>query len=112
MPSSDQKIILNDSKSEEEGTLTHDFEFLNLEFVKPTRMSKVYICFASNIMENDLLYCVFHIPTVGICRAEQRVKACSKLVRLGTLCVAQFHVIERHIIFDTFCRDIFVSGEP
>lgn len=79
IPPGDQKIILNGAVLEEEGTLMHDFEFLNLEFVRPTRMSKVYICFACMIMEHDLLYCIFHIPTVGICRAEQRSKASEKL---------------------------------
>lgn len=43
------------------------------------RMSKVYICFACTISDQDLLYSVYHIPTVGICRAEQRIKACEKL---------------------------------
>lgn len=30
-------ILSNNQVLEEEGVLTHDFEFLNLEFVKPTR---------------------------------------------------------------------------
>lgn len=42
-------------------------------------MNKVYIVFACNILDQDLLWCVYNIPTVGICRAEQRVKACQKL---------------------------------
>jgi hypothetical protein len=58
---------------------TQEFEFSNLEFLKPTRMNKVYIVFACNILDQDLLWCVYNIPTVGICRAEQRVKACQKL---------------------------------
>lgn len=62
-----------------EELLVHEFEFANLEFIKPTRMSKVYICFACTILDYDVLYCVYHIPTVGICRAEQRAKACEKL---------------------------------
>ncbi|CAD7697834.1 unnamed protein product [Ostreobium quekettii] len=75
----DQKIIISEAVLEEDGVLTHDFEFLNLEFMKPTRMSKVYACFACTVLERDLLYCIFHIPTVGICRAEQRIKACERL---------------------------------
>eukprot|EP00210_Caulerpa_lentillifera_P008045 g7682.t1 len=67
------------SNGESEDIIIQDFEFSNLEFVKPTRMSKVYICFACAILDYDLLYCVYHIPTVGICRAEQRAKACEKL---------------------------------
>jgi len=63
----------------DEETMVHEFEFANLEFLKPTRMSKVYICFACTILDCDLLYCVYHIPTVGICRAEQRLKASDKL---------------------------------
>ncbi|CAD7701308.1 unnamed protein product [Ostreobium quekettii] len=76
---SDQKIIISENVLQEEGVLMHDFEFLNLEFMKPTRMSKVYACFACTVLERDLLYCIFHIPTVGICRAEQRAKACERL---------------------------------
>lgn len=71
--------VVHETIMEEDGVLCHDFEFLNLEFVKPTRMSKVYICFACTIADKDLLYCIYHIPTVGICRAEQRIKACEKL---------------------------------
>ncbi len=56
-----------------------EFEFSNLEFLKPTRMNKVYIVFACNILDQDLLWLVYNIPTVGICRAEQRAKACQKL---------------------------------
>lgn len=75
----DCKPLIQEVPIEEEDILVHEFEFANLEFVKPTRMSKVYICFACTILDCDLLYCVYHIPTVGICRAEQRRKACEKL---------------------------------
>lgn len=34
-----QIVQIGDRMMEEEGILTHDFEFLNLEFVKPTRWS-------------------------------------------------------------------------
>ena len=71
--------LVNSNAGNQEQTLTHEFEFSNLEFLKPTRMSKVYICFACTILDCDLLYCVYHIPTVGICRAEQRIKASDKL---------------------------------
>ncbi len=50
-----------------------------MEFLKPTRMNKVYIAFACNILDQDLLWVVYTIPTVGICRAEQRIKAAQKL---------------------------------
>lgn len=39
----------------------------------------MYICFACTVADKDLLYSIYHIPTVGICRAEQRIKACEKL---------------------------------
>lgn len=35
--------------------------------------------FACSILEQDLMFVVYNIPTVGICRAEQRAKACQKL---------------------------------
>jgi hypothetical protein len=68
------EIPVGDLKS-----LEHDFEFLNLEFVRPTRMNKVYIVFASVLLDLDLLYVVYNVPTIGICRAEQREKACQRL---------------------------------
>jgi hypothetical protein len=61
------------------GVLTHDFEFANLEFLKPTRMAKAVMCFACSVLGQDLLYVSWDIPTVGICRAEQRAKACARL---------------------------------
>eukprot|EP00798_Chlamydomonas_sp_ICE-L_P011688 gene11688-34411_t len=60
-------------------SLFKDFEFANLEFIKPTRMNKVYMVFACTLMDLDTLYVVYNVPTVGICRAEQREKACQKL---------------------------------
>ncbi|GIL70201.1 hypothetical protein Vretimale_3493 [Volvox reticuliferus] len=60
-------------------TATQDFEFTNLEFLKPTRMNKVYMAFSVSILDTDLLFVVFNVPTIGICRAEQREKACKKL---------------------------------
>jgi hypothetical protein len=65
--------------SELPSVLVQEFEFANLEFLKPTRMNKVYMVFACNIMDLDTLFVVFNVPTVGICRAEQREKACQKL---------------------------------
>jgi hypothetical protein len=61
------------------GFLSHDFEFSAVELVKPTRMNKVYLVFACSILEQDLMFVVYNVPTVGICRAEQRAKACQKL---------------------------------
>jgi hypothetical protein len=61
------------------GSLTQDFEFSAVELVRPTRMNKVYLVFACSVLEQDLLFVVYNIPTVGICRAEQRAKACQKL---------------------------------
>ncbi|GLC44187.1 hypothetical protein PLESTM_001565000 [Pleodorina starrii] len=60
-------------------TATQDFEFTNLEFLKPTRMNKVYMAFTASVHDTDLLFVVFNVPTIGICRAEQREKACKKL---------------------------------
>ncbi|GIL47568.1 hypothetical protein Vafri_4360 [Volvox africanus] len=60
-------------------TATQDFEFTNLEFLKPTRMNRVYMAFTVSILDSDLLFVVFNVPTIGICRAEQREKACKKL---------------------------------
>lgn len=64
---------------EVEGMMHQDYEFNNVELVKPTRMNKVYMVFACSILEQDLMFVVYNIPTVGICRAEQRTKACQKL---------------------------------
>jgi hypothetical protein len=61
------------------GLLVHDFEFCGVELLKPTRMNKAYLVFACSILEQDLMFVVYNIPTVGICRAEQRVKACQRL---------------------------------
>eukprot|EP00955_Chlamydomonas_euryale_P048485 353991-Chlamydomonas_euryale.AAC.1 len=60
-------------------TLEHTYEFANLELVRPTRMNKVYMAFSCSIMDLDTLYLVYNVPTIGICRAEQREKACQKL---------------------------------
>lgn len=62
-----------------EAQISHDYEFSSVELVKPTRMNKVYLVFACSILEQDLMFVVYNIPTVGICRAEQRAKACQKL---------------------------------
>lgn len=59
---------------------SQDYEFTNLEFLKPTRMNKVFMVFTINIAGlDDLIYVAFNVPTIGICRAEQREKACKKL---------------------------------
>ncbi|GAX73388.1 hypothetical protein CEUSTIGMA_g841.t1 [Chlamydomonas eustigma] len=60
-------------------TLEHDFDFQQLEFAGPTRMNKVYVVFAANIMDSDTVFVVYNVPTIGICRAEQRRRACEKL---------------------------------
>jgi hypothetical protein len=65
--------------AEAEAQMSHDYEFSSVELVKPTRMNKVYLVFACSILEQDLMFVVYNIPTVGICRAEQRAKACQKL---------------------------------
>ena len=71
---------------EVEGMMHQDYEFSNVELVKPTRMNKVYMVFACSILEQDLMFVVYNIPTVGICRAEQRTKACQKLgLNIGDL---------------------------
>lgn len=56
-----------------------DFEFTNLELLKPTRMNKIYLAFAATVFDTDLIFTIFNVPTIGICRAEQREKACKKL---------------------------------
>mmetsp|Transcript_19110 Transcript_19110/g.49641 ORF Transcript_19110/g.49641 Transcript_19110/m.49641 type:complete len:957 (-) Transcript_19110:1046-3916(-) len=61
------------------GLSSFEFEFVNIEFLKPTRMNKVYMVFACTIMDLDTLYVAYNVPTIGICRAEQREKACQKL---------------------------------
>ncbi|GBF88728.1 hypothetical protein Rsub_01629 [Raphidocelis subcapitata] len=61
------------------GHVSHDFEFSGVELLRPTRMNKAYLVFACSVLEQDLLFIAYDIPTVGICRAEQRVKACQKL---------------------------------
>lgn len=35
--------------------------------------------FACSILDLDTLYILYNVPTIGICRAEQREKACQKL---------------------------------
>ena len=35
--------------------------------------------FSADILDIDTLFVVYHVPTIGICRAEQREKACQKL---------------------------------
>eukprot|EP00892_Ulva_mutabilis_P011864 jgi/Ulvmu1/904/UM101_0012.1 len=50
------------------------FDFETLRFEKPSRMTEVQMVFAC-IIGGDLLYCAYHVPTVSICRAEQRVPA-------------------------------------
>jgi len=41
--------------------------------------AQVYMVFACTIMDLDTLYIAYNVPTIGICRAEQREKACQKL---------------------------------
>ncbi|KAL6760231.1 hypothetical protein V8C86DRAFT_1146980 [Haematococcus lacustris] len=59
--------------------MSHEFDFANLELMKPTRMNKVYLVFCATILDVDYLYLVYNVPTIGICRAEQREKAALKL---------------------------------
>eukprot|EP01025_Chloroclados_australasicus_P050565 TRINITY_DN5830_c0_g2_i1.p1 TRINITY_DN5830_c0_g2~~TRINITY_DN5830_c0_g2_i1.p1 ORF type:complete len:738 (+),score=53.32 TRINITY_DN5830_c0_g2_i1:91-2304(+) len=63
----------------EELELSHEFVFTNLEFKKPSRMQKVYLVFYAMVENVDLLYILFKMPTVCICRAEQRFRACTLL---------------------------------
>lgn len=62
-----------------DNVVSQEIEFTNLEFVKPSRMNKVYIAFACSVLDQDLLFVLYNVPTVCICRAEQRSKACRKL---------------------------------
>lgn len=41
--------------------------------------NRVYMVFACLILGQDLLYAVYEVPCISICRAEQRVKALEKL---------------------------------
>lgn len=61
--------------------LVHQFEFDKLEFATPSKMSPAYIVFTCYLgyQLQDTLFTVLDIPTVVICRAEQREKACEKL---------------------------------
>eukprot|EP00892_Ulva_mutabilis_P011942 jgi/Ulvmu1/911/UM101_0020.1 len=61
------------------GTCTARFEFKGLEFARPTRMNPVYLVFACLIGGRDLLYTVYDVPSISICRADQRTKALSRL---------------------------------
>lgn len=47
---------------------SHVYEFNNLELEKPTRMNKVYMVFACQVSDCDLLCTVYGVPTIGICR--------------------------------------------
>ena len=35
--------------------------------------------FAATLLDIDTIFLVYNVPTIGICRAEQREKACQKL---------------------------------
>eukprot|EP00798_Chlamydomonas_sp_ICE-L_P031814 gene31814-7016_t len=72
-------MLTSSGSSGESEAMVQDYEFTNLEFLKPTRMNKVYMVFACTIMDMDTLFVVYNVPTIGICRAEQREKACQKL---------------------------------
>eukprot|EP01025_Chloroclados_australasicus_P050665 TRINITY_DN5853_c0_g2_i1.p1 TRINITY_DN5853_c0_g2~~TRINITY_DN5853_c0_g2_i1.p1 ORF type:complete len:907 (+),score=99.57 TRINITY_DN5853_c0_g2_i1:188-2722(+) len=66
--------------------MSHEFVFSNLEFQKPSRMSKVYLVFYFTVQGIDLVYAMFKIPTICICRAEQRYRAYGML---GIPCYAK-----------------------
>mmetsp|Transcript_6612 Transcript_6612/g.18430 ORF Transcript_6612/g.18430 Transcript_6612/m.18430 type:complete len:425 (-) Transcript_6612:108-1382(-) len=44
----------------------HEFEFSSIKVTKPSRMRKVYMVFYLNLLDRDLLYTVYHIPTIVI----------------------------------------------
>mmetsp|Transcript_40023 Transcript_40023/g.95103 ORF Transcript_40023/g.95103 Transcript_40023/m.95103 type:complete len:614 (+) Transcript_40023:295-2136(+) len=46
--------------------LQHTFEFTGMKITKPSRMKKVYMAFSCTIMERDLLFSVYHVPTIVI----------------------------------------------
>lgn len=42
-------------------TLEAEYTFMNLEFLKATRMSRVYMVFAATILDVDTLFLVYHV---------------------------------------------------
>jgi hypothetical protein len=56
-----------------------DFEFDKLEFARPSRMNKVFILFSTRVVDLDMVFTIFEVPTVCFCRREQKERAYSKL---------------------------------
>jgi hypothetical protein len=46
---------------------------------KPSRMKPFYVVFAASVLDTDLLYTVWHVPCIAICRADQTDNACKVL---------------------------------
>eukprot|EP00951_Prasinocladus_malaysianus_P032061 scaffold310311_cov45-Prasinocladus_malaysianus.AAC.1 len=46
--------------------MTHEFEFSGMKVTKPSRMRKVYMSFSCSVMERDVLFTAFHVPTIVI----------------------------------------------
>mmetsp|Transcript_1723 Transcript_1723/g.4234 ORF Transcript_1723/g.4234 Transcript_1723/m.4234 type:complete len:677 (+) Transcript_1723:111-2141(+) len=60
--------------------MTHEFEFCDLKIIKPSRMKKVYMLFSVNVLDRDLLYAVYHVPTIVIAHiTNQGVRALESL---------------------------------
>jgi hypothetical protein len=45
-------------------TLEAEYTFMNLEFLKATRMSRVYMVFAATILDVDTLFLVYHVSSI------------------------------------------------
>eukprot|EP00892_Ulva_mutabilis_P011997 jgi/Ulvmu1/916/UM101_0025.1 len=60
-------------------TFVARYDFKGLEFAHPTRMCPVQLIFACLIGGRDLLYAVYQVPTISICRSDQRMKALDRL---------------------------------
>jgi len=65
--------------SGEERTMTEDFEFPDLKFIKSSRMTKRWLLFSFKIRE-DHIYCIFDLPSVIVSRkTDQFSKAYATL---------------------------------
>jgi hypothetical protein len=52
-------------------TLEAEYTFMNLEFLKATRMSRVYMVFAATILDVDTLFLVYHVSWPHPLRGRQ-----------------------------------------
>jgi hypothetical protein len=67
----------------------HDFVFEDLQLAKPSRMKPFFVVFAASVLDTDLLYAAWHVPSIAICRADQTDNACKVLGLPTTLAAIQ-----------------------